>query len=238
MSKTHVHDKHDYGHEYDEAYFKKVPKVLKDCHASNVIEILLDGNHNNRILEVGCGPGALMRLLRKKGYKHIQGIDISPVAAKLSGGIVASATKIPFPKQSFDTVIGLSIIEHLSLREADVFLQEAFRVLKPGGFVFLLTPNGASLLKLLKGKRWYGYDDHSHTYFFTPTTLKRTLLNAGFTHIRRTFRITIDTYDWPFPWFKDSSPMVRRFINMLWVSTPLAFFRDSIFISGTKPLRR
>lgn len=237
MKKYVHHDSHHH-HTYDEKYFAHRSMVMPECHGTNVIEHLLKLYKTKNILEVGCGTGNLMRLLKKKGYKNIQGMDISPVAAKIAGGIVGSAMDIPFKDNSFDCVISLSVIEHVTEKEGDQFLREALRVLKPGGFVFLLTPNGSSFLRTLQGKRWYGYQDETHTFFYNPWSLKAAMIRAGFVHIRRTFKITIDTYDWPLQSIKHYLPSwTKVLINKLWVSTPLALFRDSIFIFGEKPIR-
>lgn len=230
--KIHQSDHH---HDYDSEYYRHRGGIMAECHGTNILDHLFKKYKTVTILDVGCGAGSLMRLLKKKGFNRVKGIDISPVAAKLSGGRVASATKIPYKSNSFDCVIGLSVIEHLSKEEGNQFLRQAFRVLKPGGFIFLLTPNGASPLRVIKGKKWYGYDDHSHTFFFTPWSLKSSIHNAKFTRIRRTFKVTIDTNDWPLPVLNRLPAPVRRWINVLWISTPLAFFRDSIFVSGEKP---
>lgn len=236
--KKHNHHHHDVS-EYDDTYFAHRSMIMPECHGTDVFEHLLKKYKAKSILEVGCGTGNMMRLLRKKGYTNITGMDVSPVAAKISGGIVASATKIPFKDNSFDSVLSLSVIEHVTESEGDQFLREALRVLKPGGFVFLLTPNGSSILRSLQGKRWYGYQDGTHTFYYSPWSLKAAMRKAGFVGIRRTFKITIDTYDWPLQSIKQYLPsFIKRWINVLWVSTPLALFRDSIFISGEKPKLR
>lgn len=230
----------DHDSYYSKEYYKaqKFPLSHK-THIVNVLENLPIEYSSKDILEVGCGSGALMRLLKNIKY-NVQGIDISPAAAKLSGAKLAPATKIPFKRESFDCVISLSMIEHLYSSEAKQFLREAFRVLRPGGIIFLSTANFSSPLRYLQGKNWYGYGDKSHVKFYGTTSFKKLLTHNNFLNVRTTFKITTMQLDWPTP---DTTPIllrkqpkiIRRLINVALVSTPLANLRDSLWIVGEKP---
>lgn len=229
----------DHNSYYTEEYYKaqKFPLSHK-THIVNVLENLLIEYFSKDILEVGCGSGSLMRLLKDLKY-NIQGIDISPASAKLSGAKIASATKIPFKRESFDCVISLSTIEHLYSNEAKQFLHESWRVLRPGGIIFLATANFSSPLRYLLGKNWYGYGDRSHVKFYGPTSFKKLLTDNNFVNVRTTFKITTIQLDWPTP---DTTPIllrkqpeiIRRLINVVLVSTPLAYLRDSLWIVAEK----
>lgn len=94
-----------------------------------------------RVLDVGCGYGYSSR-----NYASYVGIDVDPdvidEAKRLNPQhdfIVASATSLPFPDNSFDTVLCLEVIEHLD--DYHQFLTEARRVLSPGGVLIVSTPN-------------------------------------------------------------------------------------------------
>ncbi len=109
-----------------------------------------------RILDVGCGRGALLARLREKlgriGYKDVQvsGIDISEDALREAQAAGVQVRKVdveqdplPFEDGSFEVVLCYHVIEHI-IRTDELF-QECRRVLKPRGILIVETPNIAWL---------------------------------------------------------------------------------------------
>ena len=99
-----------------------------------------------KVLELGCGTGYFTRELVDTGAK-ITAIDISPdlleVARKeIQAGnvefIVDNAYEMSFEEETFDHVIGSSVLHHLEIKKA---LAEIHRVLKPGGRIAFTEPN-------------------------------------------------------------------------------------------------
>lgn len=187
------------------------------------------------ILEVGCGSGQLLGLLKKGGFR-VTGVDQSPIAVKLSGAIKAKATKLPFKKNSFDAVLGISLIEHLTLKEGKQSLKEAYRVLKNNGVIFLVTPNAWSLAKIFLGKKWFAYQDLTHKYFYSPLSLARLCQNVGFSQINFFFKVPSEApFDWPVSTALYNLPtFLKKFFNLLLISSPLALLRDSFWLSAKK----
>ena len=100
-----------------------------------------------KLLEAGCGPGFLAKLLKDKGANVI-GTDVSRVGTERTArrGIETyhvdlDTMKLPFPDQSFDTVICNSNLEHLFYLEQN--LSECIRVLRLGGKFIWMEPNTA-----------------------------------------------------------------------------------------------
>ncbi len=112
----------------------------------------VDAIHNppSRILDLGCGIGGSSLYLAEKLGAQVTGISLSPVQIKrareraLNRGLanqvtfeVANALEMPFADQSFDWVWSLESGEHMP--DKTKFLQECYRVLKPGGRLILAT---------------------------------------------------------------------------------------------------
>lgn len=100
----------------------------------------------DNLLEVGCGEGRGIDLLLPK-VAHFSAIDkIAPVVDELkkkyptatfvSGNIPPLAA---FAENSFDCVVSFQVIEHI--QDDVAYLKEIHRVLKPGGFALITTPN-------------------------------------------------------------------------------------------------
>ncbi|MGH9742693.1 MAG: class I SAM-dependent methyltransferase [Candidatus Acidiferrum sp.] len=118
----------------------------------------IGGVAGQRILEVACGRGGFSNELARAGAR-VTGCDFSFVAvqvadAKLraaderasSGFVQGDGQNLPFADNSFDVVISCETIEHLP--DASKGLREMLRVGKPGGKLFLTTPNYANFMGL------------------------------------------------------------------------------------------
>ena len=127
------------------------------------------------VLEIGCGTGYFTKPLAVTGAR-ITAIDISPDLLQVSrrrvpatnvNFLLENAYAMSFPENSFDLVVGISILHHLDVEKG---LTEVFRVLKPGGGIFFTEPNMLNpQIALQKNipplKKWVG-DSPDETAFF------------------------------------------------------------------------
>ncbi len=104
----------------------------------------LDREKDLRILEIGCGPGALAEAL-KRWYPKAQITAVDRDSAFIEyasdhingvGFIEGDATKLPFEENTFDVTISNTVQEHV---EPEAFWGEQLRVLKPGGICLCLS---------------------------------------------------------------------------------------------------
>ena len=154
-----------------------------------------------RILDVGCGTGANLRLLEKFG--DVEGIDVSEEALAFCrerghrNVRHGAAEQLPFDEGSFDIVTALDVVEHLDDDLAS--LKEMRRVLKTGGRVVLFVPafmflwgiqdevsnhrRRYRLPELVRVVREAGFEVERASYanmiFFAPILLVRTLMRAA-----------------------------------------------------------
>ena len=100
-------------------------------------------NDTLKILDAGCGPGAIISELKKLG--QVSAIDLSPVALNLcqrhkvfikQGGV----EKIPFKDESFDVVICTEVLYHQKVKNPLLAVEEFKRVCRPGGIIIVREP--------------------------------------------------------------------------------------------------
>ncbi|MFH0869100.1 MAG: class I SAM-dependent methyltransferase [archaeon] len=98
-----------------------------------------------KVLDVGCGNGRKTDYISKKGF-DATGIDSSGVAIKFAGKTFPNAAfkqgfveNLPFKKNSFDAVVSIAVLHCLSAASRKRYADEIYRVLKPGGILYMLT---------------------------------------------------------------------------------------------------
>lgn len=146
---------------------------------------------NLKILDIGSGPGLFLDLVKRAGWQGI-GIELNAEAAVRSHerfGIdvrVGTIESVDSPSASFDVVTLWDIFEHV--RDPLGMLQRVHDLLKPGGYLFLETPNVRSMLDRtvfflarigIKGPAATFYGLH-HLTLWDPKTIRRALEERGF----------------------------------------------------------
>jgi len=132
-------------------------------------------NPNPRILDVGCGTGANLKMLA--AYGRAEGVDISEQAVEfcrqrgLDSVKLGAAEELPYEDDSFELVTALDVVEHLDDDVAG--LREMRRVLRRDGRVLLFVPAFMFL--------WGVQDDVSHhRRRYTLPSLLKAVEAAGF----------------------------------------------------------
>ncbi|HEY8742796.1 MAG TPA: class I SAM-dependent methyltransferase [Chloroflexota bacterium] len=145
-----------------------------------------------RLLDIGCGGGGFLALARQAGYEVV-GLDPDPVALKVASkqGVAVVQAGLPatgLKASSFDVITLSHVVEHLHNPVKGA--RELYRLLRPGGLVWLSTPNIESDGHRIFGRDWRGLECLRHLVLFTPASLAGVLRSAGFAHIalHRTMR--------------------------------------------------
>jgi len=101
-----------------------------------------------RVLDIGCGDGALVRLAARGGARAT-GVDVSEAQLGRARGAEpvadedyqeAAAQDLPFDDATFDIVIFFNSLHHVPIEAMDLAMEEAARVLKPGGQFYVSEP--------------------------------------------------------------------------------------------------
>jgi SAM-dependent methyltransferase len=136
-----------------------------------------------RLLDFGCGGGRFLLRMQDQGWK-VLGLDRSPgLVAQLREklGVRALAGSLPHVElapQSFDVITMWSTLAHV--HQPLAALREAYRLLVPGGRLYVEVPNIASLAFSWFGGDWAALDLPRHLTHFCPTTLRAMLMASGF----------------------------------------------------------
>jgi 2-polyprenyl-3-methyl-5-hydroxy-6-metoxy-1,4-benzoquinol methylase/glycosyltransferase involved in cell wall biosynthesis len=171
-----------YGHYYREENMAFSPITESRFHS--LMDSFQPYRETGRILDVGCGAGHLLKVAMDCGWRAY-GTEIAAGAfdqlARL--GVDAFRGELQSARYTdafFDVVYCSEVIEHLL--DPVSFLEESARILRPGGLLYLTTPNFNSLSRRLLGLEWRVFGKE-HVCYFTPASLSRAILRAGFLKI-------------------------------------------------------
>lgn len=180
-----VYPPHYHAFAFDKAQYGLIHNVRRRLEAKRLLGLFHDLPADARILDVGCGDGFHLSLLKDYGPKgwHLEGIDASERAvarARANGldvtlGTVERARNAP---RSIDAILTIMTVEHVN--DPASLIRTAAALLKPGGRLVVVTDNARSLDAGLFGKRsWGGYHFPRHTYLFTTSSLAKLASQAG-----------------------------------------------------------
>lgn len=164
-----------------------VAKLLPDYRAcvDGAMRHLPRAQPGQKLLDVGCGNGAFMLYAQSAGWQVV-GVDPDPNAVQIarSCGLEVHQGTIEVLDswtETFDAVTLSHVIEHV--HDPVATLEACRRLLKPGGWIWLSTPNLDSQGHNLYGRIWTGLEPPRHLVIFTYAALHSLLQDVGFSNI-------------------------------------------------------
>ena len=137
------------------------------------------------ILDIGCGRGEWLELVKEKGYSA-KGIDLNKIITEQCqklGLDVRNGDAIRYLRElkanSIGVITGFHLVEHLPLKILITLFDESLRALKPGGMVIFETPNPENIIV---GTCNF-YLDPTHKNPLPPPTLKFMIESRGFNQV-------------------------------------------------------
>lgn len=152
------------------------------------------------VIDVGCGSGSFLALLRQRTGVRVWGTELSSRKEANDNEIGMAVTYAPlwdagFPEASSHAVTFWHTLEHMT--DPTRTLRSAYRVLVPGGILMIEVPNMNSWQARVGGRHWFHLDVPRHTFHFTPATIRALLAKTGFTIIRiRYASFFYDVFGW------------------------------------------
>lgn len=180
------------------------------------LPILEDAQVSEGVLDLGCGRGEWLQLLRSKGIEG-RGVDSNRVFVEQCRGAGLDAQEADvlvhlrsLPPQSLSAVTSFHVVEHLRFETLLKLLDEIQRTLKPNGLVILETPNPENFMV---GSCCF-YTDPTHRHPIPSHTLQFLLESRGFLDIS-----VMKLRPWDAVKLEGDSELIRRF-NEFFYSAP------------------
>ena len=161
--------------------------VLRD-HVRFVEQALRSSRATGPLLDVGCGGGLFLGLMRERGFR-VLGLDSSHRAAAIAWrrqqapAVCAGLEHAPFAAGSLAGLTMFHVLEHLY--DPRVYLSAARCLLAPDGRLVVQVPNAASWQSRFLGGSWNGLDVPRHLFDFRACDMEKLLGSCGFEVVRR-----------------------------------------------------
>ncbi|HZF68408.1 MAG TPA: class I SAM-dependent methyltransferase, partial [Gemmatirosa sp.] len=175
-----------HAYDFSERKFGLAYRVRRRLEARRVASWCVGLSPDARILDVGCGDGFHLRILREMGAPgwRLEGADASEraVSAARAAGLTVHhglVQTLDLPRGAYDLVLLVATIEHVA--DPLGVLRAVRALLRPGGRVVIVTDNtDTPSFTLFRRRHWGGYHWPRHWYLFDPASLRSLGARAGF----------------------------------------------------------
>lgn len=169
---------------YYDAANLSVPEFVQRRY-DKILGRLKSYRRTNRLLDIGCGAGALLEAARRAGW-NAYGVDLSKTSAAHVSSLgfevfCGDVTASPYPADHFDVVTAIELFEHVD--DLLGLLTEVRRILRPGGVLWGTTPNARGFSARLLGTDWSIVCPPEHLQLLSVRGLTQVIARAGFDRV-------------------------------------------------------
>ena len=204
-----VLDEATLAHLYAESTFDYEAETanLKATYGRYLSQLRSFSNHQDSLLEIGCGDGFFLEQALAQGYRTVRGVEPSEAAIRDASPVVRDQIVCDvmrpglFPDGEFDAVCLFQVFDHVPHPEA--VLEACRAALRPGGLILCLNHNVESVSSRIMRDR-SPIIDIEHTYLYSPATMRRIFEVGGFKvlrqgHVTNTYSVGYVTHLLPMP---------------------------------------
>lgn len=159
---------------------------FREEHYGPMYNLILDKKKSGKILDIGAGTGLLLSKFKDKGWE-VDGVELTRSAVRYA----KRKYKIKLRQGDFlqkkindkyDVIILNGALEHL--HKPFETLEKANKNLKKGGFILISIPNSDSVGRDIFERNWFAWQPPRHLYHFSPDTVTKMLIKAGYKNIK------------------------------------------------------
>ena len=167
-----------------------IERLQRSLYRRRVMAVETMLGRKGSVLDIGCGPGFLLREFRDRGWM-VHGTEFSPQSAAHARDVlqlpisVGDVGAFEFQDCSFDAVVIWHVLEHMIDPQGTV--AQVARLLRPGGVLLCAVPNFGSAEARFARDKWFHLDVPRHQNHFTVPALRALLATCGFTVERPSF---------------------------------------------------
>lgn len=173
-------------HDYLPSLTRELPALTRRRY-EDILRTLEPYRRTGRYLDVGCGGGFFVEVAQELGWEA-EGLEVSEAAVafgrerglRLHHGTIQAVAP---DAGAFDVLTMMEVLEHVF--EPVELLRHCARALRPGGALYLTTPNWGSLTRRLIDSAWFPIS-RDHVVYFAPGTVRRACREAGLEPVRVT----------------------------------------------------
>ncbi len=193
--------------------------ILKKEISNRFLNKIMLRKNSGKILDIGSAFGYFMDKAVERGF-DAYGVELSnfssAIAKKRFGSKVFNGKleNARFPDGYFDIITMFDLIEHIP--EPVEFMKEVKRIIKPGGFIAITTPDTSSpSFKLLGYGQWFHWK-FEHLSYFNKKSIKELSKQTGFSLVEKKRAYKTMSFQYIFDQFRIfPQPIIGSFVNLL-----------------------
>ncbi len=170
---------HYYGNQYNRTNYLSPITVER---YNELLDRFEPYRKTGKLLEIGAGYGFFAQIAQQRGWE-VFGTELTQeaVAKCEEKGIKMFKGELQntgYDENEFDVIVCIEVIEHINT--PNECLQKANKILRPGGFFYMTTPNFNSILRYRLKEKYDVIEYPNHLCYFTLKTLKKAMNQNGF----------------------------------------------------------